>query len=109
MRIVIRAEIGCDENGRPTHHEESIDCIDIWPSNMSIIRIHIVEGILHIDLKEDFDAKYITSEEGIMCFLKKSDHIPSKRVGKRALYRCFNCKNADECKYLVRDSVMFRH
>lgn len=108
-KTIIRSEISCDKKGLPIYHEECIDCIDIWPSDMTIIRIYIIDKTLHIDLKENFKTECIELDTGKMCSIKKSDHIPSKRVGKNALYRCFNCKEADECEHLTRESTSIQH
>lgn len=109
MKTVIRAEVSCDGKGSPTYHEEYVDYPDIWPSEMTIIRIYIVGKTLHIDIKEDFKVECVKLDTGNMYIIKKSDHIPSKNVGKHSLYRCFNCHKADECEYLIRESTSIRH
>ena len=109
MKIVISSEISCDEKGYPIYHEEHSDCFDIWPSDMTIIRIYSVDNVMYMDLKEDFNLEYIEADEGGTCSIKKSSHVPSKRVGKYALYRCSNCSKADECKNLVGESTLIKH
>ncbi len=110
MKILISSAISCDDNGCPIYHEENIDSnIDIWPSGMTIIRISFENEILRIDLKEDFIVECIKLDKGNIHSIEKKERVVSKRVGKNAFYRCFNCDKADECKYLVGDSTSIKH
>lgn len=109
MKILISSEISCDERGYPIYHKEYIDHIDIWPLGMTIQHISIENEIIRIDLKEDFIIEHIKLDKGNMYHIKKKNHIISKRVGRYALDRCFNCNKTDECKYLVGESTLIRH
>ncbi len=110
MKILISSEISCNDDGHPIYHEENIDSnLDIWPSEMTIIRISFENEILRIDLKEDFVVECIKFDDGNMHSIRKKERVVSKRVGKNTLYRCFNCDKADECKYLVGESTLIRH
>jgi len=110
MKILISSEISCDDNCHPVYHDENIDSnLDIWHSDMTIIRISFENEILRIDLKEDFIVECIKLDKGNMYSIKRKEHTVSRRVGKNALNRCFNCDKTDECKYLVGDSTLIRH
>lgn len=106
MKFKILAEISCDSSGKPVYQEETIDCAYIFPNgSVNIMSIEEKDGIVNINIKERFK---ITGSEDFRS-ISKDNFVSSKRVGKYALNRCFNCEKADSCKFLTKESTIIRH
>lgn len=107
MKLKIKAEISCDEHGYPTYQEEDIECKTAFIMyGITVTDIGEKDGTIIVGVKECFITE--TSDNGFSQINKK-EFKSSKRVGKHALDRCFNCEKADDCKFLTEDSVFIRH
>lgn len=106
MKLRVKAEISCDEHGYPTYQEEDIECKTAFCMyGITVADIGDKDGILIMGVKEHFK---IDTRNGFSTIDKK-EFKSSKRVGKYALNRCFNCEKADNCKWLEGDTVLIRH
>ncbi len=107
MKVRIKAEISCDEHGYPIYQEEDIECKTVFfMYGITVTDIGEKDGLLIVGVKERFTTK--TSENGFSQ-INKMDFIPSNRIGKHVLDRCYNCEKANDCKWLIGNSVRIRH